>query len=43
MKFLSRLCLAALLCVVAGATLAQTQDDRVKEQQKRQVTQPGNN
>jgi formate dehydrogenase subunit gamma len=45
MKLLSRLCLAALLSVVAGATLAQTQtqDERVKEQQQRQVTQPGNN
>ena len=44
MKFLSRLCLAALLCVVAGATLAQqTQEERIKEQQQRSVTQPGNN
>jgi formate dehydrogenase subunit gamma len=45
MKLFSRLCLAALLSVVAGATLAQTQtqDERVKEQQQRQVTQPGNN
>jgi formate dehydrogenase subunit gamma len=45
MKFFSRLCLAVLLSVVAGATLAQTQtqDERVKEQQQRQVTQPGNN
>src|ERR687891_2103192 len=43
MKFISRLCLAVLLSVVAGATLAQTQDERVKEQQQRQVTQPGNN
>jgi formate dehydrogenase subunit gamma len=45
MKLLSRLCLAVLLSVVAGATLAQTQtqDERVKEQQQRQVTQPGNN
>jgi formate dehydrogenase subunit gamma len=45
MKLFSRLCLAALLSVAAGATLAQsqTQDERVKEQQQRQVTQPGNN
>ena len=43
MKFISRLCLAVLLSVVAGATLAQTQDERVKEQQQRAVTQPGNN
>ncbi len=43
MKFISRLCLAVLLSVVAGAALAQTQDERVKEQQQRQVTQPGNN
>jgi formate dehydrogenase subunit gamma len=45
MKLFSRLCLAALFSVLAGATLAQTQtqDERVKEQQQRQVTQPGNN
>jgi formate dehydrogenase subunit gamma len=43
MKFVSRLCLAVLLSVVAGATLAQTQEERVKEQQQRAVTQPGNN
>ena len=45
MNFFSRLCLAALLSIAAGATLAQTQtqDERVKEQQQRQVTQPGNN
>jgi formate dehydrogenase subunit gamma len=43
MKSVSRLCLAVLLSVVTGATLAQTQDERVKEQQQRQVTQPGNN
>jgi formate dehydrogenase subunit gamma len=45
MKFISRLCLAVLLSVAAGATLAQTQtqDERVKEQQQRAVTQPGNN
>jgi formate dehydrogenase subunit gamma len=43
MKFISRLCLAVLLSVVAGATLAQTHEERVKEQQQRQVTQPGNN
>ena len=43
MKFVSRLCLAVLLSVVAGATFAQTQDERVKEQQQRAVTQPGNN
>jgi formate dehydrogenase subunit gamma len=45
MNLFSRLCLAALLSVAAGATLAQsqTQDERVKEQQQRQVTQPGNN
>src|SRR5688500_9371309 len=43
MKFLSRLCLAALWCVVAGATVAQqTQEERIKEQQQRSVTQPGN-
>ena len=43
MKFISSLWLAVLLSVVAGATLAQTQDERVKEQQQRAVTQPGNN
>jgi formate dehydrogenase subunit gamma len=43
MKFLSRLCLAVLLSIVTGAALAQTQEERVKEQQQRQVTQPGNN
>src|SRR5687768_15353513 len=43
MKSISRLCLAILLSVVAGATFAQTQEDRVKEQQQRAVTQPGNN
>jgi formate dehydrogenase subunit gamma len=44
MKSLSRLCLAALLSVVVGAALAQqTQEDRIKEQQQRSVTQPGNN
>src|SRR5687768_13025963 len=43
MKFLSRLCLAVLLSIVTGAALAQTQAERVKEQQQRQVTQPGNN
>lgn len=39
MKLLSGLCLAVLL---AGPALAQ-QEDRVKEQQQRAVTQPGNN
>jgi formate dehydrogenase subunit gamma len=43
MKFITRLCLAVLLSVATGATLAQTQDERVKEQQERAVTQPGNN
>jgi formate dehydrogenase subunit gamma len=44
MKLLSRLCLAVLLSVVAGAAMAQqTQEDRIKEQQQRSVTQPGNN
>jgi formate dehydrogenase subunit gamma len=43
MKYLSGLCLAVLLSITAGATLAQTQDERVKEQQQRSVNQPGNN
>src|SRR5688500_13951555 len=43
MKYISRLCLAVLLSVVAGAALAQTQAERVNEQQQRAVTQPGNN
>ena len=43
MKFISSLWLAVLLSVVTGAALAQTQDERVKEQQQRQMTQPGNN
>jgi formate dehydrogenase subunit gamma len=44
MKLFSRLCLAVLLSVVAGAALAQqTQEDRIREQQQRSVTQPGNN
>ena len=43
MKFISSLWLAVLLSVVGGAALAQTQDERVKEQQQRAVTQPGNN
>jgi formate dehydrogenase subunit gamma len=42
MKFISGLCLAVLMSV-GGAALAQTQDERVKEQQQRAVTQPGNN
>jgi len=49
MRFFSRLCLAVLLSL-AGAALAQqapapaqSQEDRVKEQQQRSVTQPGNN
>jgi len=52
MNFISRLCLAVLLSV-AGAALAQqapapgapaqSQEERVKEQQQRAVTQPGNN
>jgi formate dehydrogenase subunit gamma len=43
MKFLSGLCLAVLVSL-SGAVLAQqTQDERVKEQQQRAVTQPGNN
>ena len=49
MRFFSGLCLAVLLSL-AGAALAQqapaepqAQEDRVKEQQQRSVTQPGNN
>jgi formate dehydrogenase subunit gamma len=49
MRFFSGLCLAVLLSL-AGAALAQqapaepqSQEDRVKEQQQRSVTQPGNN
>jgi formate dehydrogenase subunit gamma len=49
MKFLSGLCLAVLISV-AGTALAQqapaqgqTQEERVKEQQQRATTQPGNN
>jgi formate dehydrogenase subunit gamma len=38
----SRLCLALLLSLIAGAALAQTQTE-VQQQQQRQVTQPGNN
>jgi formate dehydrogenase subunit gamma len=49
MKFLSRLGLAVLLSLAGAAlgqqapTQGQSQDDRVKEQQQRTVTQPGNN
>jgi formate dehydrogenase subunit gamma len=50
MKFVSRLCLV-VLSSIAGAALAQQApapapsqpEDRVKEQQQRAVTQPGNN
>ena len=49
MRFFSGLCLAVLLSL-AGAALAQqapaepqAQEDRIKEQQQRSVTQPGNN
>jgi len=49
MRFVSGLCLAVLLSL-AGAALAQqapaepqAQEDRIKEQQQRSVTQPGNN
>jgi formate dehydrogenase subunit gamma len=49
MRFISGLCLAVLLSL-AGAALAQqapaepqAQEDRIKEQQQRSVTQPGNN
>jgi formate dehydrogenase subunit gamma len=49
MRFFSGLCLAVLLSL-AGAALAQqapaepqVQEDRIKEQQQRSVTQPGNN
>ena len=49
MNFLSGLCLAVLV-LLSGAALAQqapaapqSQEDRVKEQQQRAVTQPGNN
>ena len=40
MAILSRLCLAVVFSVFAGAALAQSD---VAEQQKRQMTQPGNN
>ena len=54
MTFISRLCLAVLLSFVAAAyaqqqapapadPAAQSQEDRIKEQQQRSVTQPGNN
>ena len=50
MKFVSRLCLVVLLSI-AGAAIAQQApapapsqpEDRVKEQQQRATTQPGNN
>jgi formate dehydrogenase subunit gamma len=41
MKLLSGLCLAVLV-LLSGAAVAQ-QEDRIKEQQQRAVTQPGNN
>jgi len=41
MKLLSRVFLAAVLSLFAGLSLAQNTD--AQEQQKRQVTQPGNN
>jgi formate dehydrogenase subunit gamma len=41
MKLLSRVFLAAVLSLFAGLSLAQNTD--TQEQQKRQVTQPGNN
>ena len=48
MKFLSGLCLAALVSVSAAAFAQQAPsapppEDRVKEQQQRSQTQPGNN
>ena len=47
MKFLSGLCLAVLVLLAGPAFAqqapAQPQEDRIKEQQQRSVTQPGNN
>jgi formate dehydrogenase subunit gamma len=47
MNFLSGLCLAVLVllpgAVAAQQAPAQSQEERVKEQQQRSVTQPGNN
>ena len=49
MKILSRLCLAVLVSFSCGVLAQQApagappQEDRVKEQQQRSVTQPGNN
>ena len=49
MKFISRLCLAVLLSLAAAAhaqqapSQGQPEEDRVKAQQERQTTQPGNN
>jgi formate dehydrogenase subunit gamma len=45
MKFISGLCLAVLVSLSSAALAQQqqTQDERVKEQQQRAVTQPGNN
>ena len=41
MTLISRVFLAVVLSLFAGLSLAQTTD--AQEQQKRQVTQPGNN
>jgi formate dehydrogenase subunit gamma len=47
MKFLTRLCLAVLLSLAGAAAAqqapAQAEEDRIKAQQQRSVTQPGNN
>ena len=42
MKLLSRLFLAATLCLGAGSALAQ-QKSEAQQQQQQQMTQPGNN
>ena len=43
MAILPRLCLAVVLSLSAGLALAQAPQSEVQEQQKRQITQPGNN
>jgi formate dehydrogenase subunit gamma len=43
MATLPRLCLAVVLSLCAGLALAQSAPSPVEEQQKRQMTQPGNN
>src|SRR6185436_19935013 len=43
MKFVSRLCLVVLLSIAGSALAQQSQEERIKEQQQRAQTQPGNN